>query len=74
MLKSEWGTKRKRWGDKGMGRWGVGRQKTKIGRWDEREIGRKTNAKCGVRPEPRGVQGCHAPYVVHGGVRSKIVL
>jgi hypothetical protein len=27
-----------------------------------------------MRPEPRGVQGCHAPYVVHGGVRSKILL
>jgi S-adenosylmethionine hydrolase len=25
---------------------------------------------CGLRPEPRGVPGCHAPHVVHGGMRN----
>jgi len=23
-----------------------------------------------MRPEPCKVQGCHAPHVVHGGIRS----
>jgi hypothetical protein len=23
-----------------------------------------------MRPEPYKVQGCHAPYVVHGGMRN----
>ena len=26
--------------------------------------------ECGFHPEPRGVQGSHAPNVVHGGMRS----
>jgi hypothetical protein len=24
----------------------------------------------GLRPEPCEVQGCHEPYVVHGGIRN----
>jgi len=39
-----------------------------VGRLGDRETARRNNSECGVRPEPRGVQGCHAPYVVHGGV------
>jgi len=29
------------------------------------------NVDYGMRPEPRGVQGSHAPNVVHGGLKKK---
>ena len=28
------------------------------------------NRPYGVRPKPCEIQGCHAPHVVHGGVKS----
>jgi hypothetical protein len=30
------------------------------------------NSDCRLRPEPRRVQGSHAPNVVHGGLKKKI--
>ncbi len=29
-----------------------------------------TNSESRLRPEPRRVHGCHAPYVAHGGMQN----
>ncbi len=44
--------------------------------WGDRVIGGhgdegRETSNYGLRPEPCEVQGCHEPYVVHGGMRNK---